>query len=85
MAAISKQKLEQIICERDKDDVAKLEAQINKSLEVGYDGGRFSYSTQFLAPYSLRVREEVLRRFKEAGWKVDTVYDQRDGDYLTFS
>ena len=30
-------------------------------------------------------REELIRRYQVAGWDVETVYDQRDGDFWRFS
>ena len=68
--------------ESDREEIAELERKIDESLRNRFEGGsvaiNFRYSTR-------RVREEIERMYGAAGWNVEYVSDQRDGDFFQFS
>lgn len=35
--------------------------------------------------FPLRIRDRVMRKYREAGWTVDEHHDARDGDYVELS
>jgi hypothetical protein len=61
-----------------------LEDLIDQHLRAKYEAkGKIYYH---LPPQvSLRVRQEVMRRYEAAGWRVTYECDQRDGDNLGFT
>jgi hypothetical protein len=75
----------------DMERVGTLEKQIDGQLRTRYSGGRFCMSittshqrdqtdTEF---NGARVREELRKRYLEAGWKkVEFHDDQRDGESI---
>lgn len=62
--------------------VAELEKKIDEMLVARFDGR--SSCTMDTKGYDAFVITEVIKRFSSAGWIVNYVGDQCDGDYLEF-
>jgi hypothetical protein len=64
-----------------KADVAARVERINRSLR-GYHGRKMSFAAQLIG-YG-KVGGLVLEQFRCAGWNIEFVADQRDGDFYWF-
>lgn len=61
----------------EKSDVRRLELKIDKALKTGVRCLDLSFPSE-------KVKEEIIRLYKEKGWPVEYECDQRDGNYLDF-
>lgn len=83
--AVSPREILETLTEKDNEDIARIEKRLDKALREGFDGTRaFTYSAD-LFDCSKRATDELLKRYRAAGWIVSRQYDQRDGDYYEFS
>lgn len=62
-------------------EVERLEKMIDQKLAEDYAGRRISISLSGF-PHE-RVRQELTRRYKEAGWRIKFDDDQRDGAFVS--
>ena len=60
------------------DEVNNLERVIDKRLTEPSDR-MLTFST---VGWSAAVKDEIGRRYRESGWTVEFVSDQRDGDFM---
>jgi hypothetical protein len=63
----------------EKANVKNLEIRIDKALQEQ----RLTFAINHFP--SSKVREQIIRLYRGAGWNVEYISDQRDGDYLQFS
>ena len=61
-----------------KAQLAKLEQEIDKALVEG------KTTIGLFAALNVRVKDEIVSKYQNAGWEVKYVADQRDGQYLFF-
>lgn len=66
----------------DMGKLAELEKQIDASLRA-YDGYR-PVTIAVSRGMTPKMRNEIERRYRSAGWSVEFRFDQRDGDYWEF-
>lgn len=89
---IKPEDLRKKVHEHDKDVIARLEAHIDELLEAQYsDKSKIvKFTLDFLEKDLLeaflheRVRNELFRRYRQAGWNVKYEYDDRRGRYIEF-
>lgn len=74
------------ITEDEAEILENLEKRIDQELLKNFDGTRNVIYAMDGDPRKLRrnVLEGLLSRYRQAGWKVKIVYDQRDGDFINF-
>ena len=82
--AVSPKEVLTKLCEKDNEAVKRAEKDIDKALREDFDGTRMIYSADLLGNMSKRARDEIIQKYRTAGWQVTYSSDQRDGDYLTF-
>lgn len=63
------------------DGSAELEARIDSAID---EAARRSWWPAKVAirGESLGVVTDVMRKYRLEGWKIDRIYDQRDGDFI---
>lgn len=64
--------------------LAEAERDIDAALRDAY-GNKAEIWIAIQRPWTPRICEELIRRYQDAGWKVRSVFDQRDGNALVFS
>lgn len=81
--AVSKNDVVNNLNEADKHEVAALEGKIDDWLRSQSRNPPYYYNV----PYSLseKVRAEIERRYRAAGWDVQYTSDQRDGNFWRFA
>jgi len=74
------------ITPEEKDAVDRIEAEIDRRLLDHYQASlqKECWIESSKLGKTPRMREEVVRRFKQAGWIVEFISDQRDGDAYKF-
>jgi len=70
--------------EDEKTTMGQLEREIDKTLRKDFQRGN-SLNCTIPSSTPIRVREEITRRYEEAGWNVQYHSHQLDGDYIEFS
>jgi hypothetical protein len=59
----------------------KLSKKEEKSIDAHLRSGGRTYSVSGM---KYEIIQEIIEKYKNAGWKVKSVLDQRDGDFLQF-
>ncbi len=81
---IKKEDLANFVTADQKEDVRRLEEQIDKDIEERY--GPSQIITVDLKTYpSGRVRREIIKKYEGAGWSIKFESSQRDGNVVTLS
>lgn len=74
------------ITEEEAEILEALERRIDQELLRYFDGTRNVIYPMDGEPRQVRrnVLEGLLGRYRQAGWKVKIVHDQREGDFINF-
>jgi len=72
------------LTEEEKRQVKTLETAIDEILIQGMKDEKRYMSYSYPKEITPRVINYVQEMYKKAGWKIRSVADQRDGDYLEF-
>jgi hypothetical protein len=65
-------------------ELDKIINRVNEALKL-YDGSRCIYVSPGKLGETQPVRDKVIQMFRQCGWKVDFVPDQREGDAYSFT
>lgn len=60
---------------------SKLTKSIENKIDSTLKEGSRTYYTE---AFDSDTIEEIIEKYRNAGWKVKMIYDQRDGNYLEF-
>lgn len=76
-----------LVTNEEKEVIKRLEKRIDDYLTKDFRGSgslAFGINEDFR---TLRIptREKLLSKYRQAGWNVKEISDQRDGDYIEFS
>jgi len=70
------------VTDQEREELAQHEKAIDQALRMKFrPGSAVTYGVEM----SARVRDEVIRRYRETGWTVEAISDQRDGNFLSFT
>ena len=58
----------------------KIIKNINNQIQIAISQGRYSINI-----YDQNFNDAIINKLREAGYKVETMFDQRDGDTITIS
>ena len=58
------------------------EKRIDEYIKKNYAGPMLGCTYTYKTPIREEVLEELVRRYKKAGWRVEVDYDQRDDEYF---
>jgi hypothetical protein len=81
--AVKKAELVGIFNESQRREITLLENAIDEKLKKDYAGGVVN-----VAPGNYpheKVKQEIIRRYTEAGWKIKFESDQREGPWFSLS
>lgn len=70
------------IREEEKNDIKTLEKRIDESILLQSKFGKTSYEFSVDIFPNVKVRKEIIRIYREAGWKVNLIDDFKEGDYV---
>lgn len=81
---VKPRELEQRIKAKEGPAMQQFEATVDEELTRRFAGRGQGVSVG--VPRGIRrfVLDQVLDKYRQAGWNVQIVYDQRDGDYIEF-
>ncbi|MFA6383361.1 MAG: hypothetical protein WCX17_02970 [Parcubacteria group bacterium] len=79
--ALKKEGLAEKLQREHEAEVKKIEKLIDDKLARDYTGRPISVTLETY-PHE-KVRQELTRRYKEAGWTIEFKDDQRDGPFIT--
>ncbi|GAF88156.1 unnamed protein product [marine sediment metagenome] len=68
------------------DELVEID-QLEPALDLAlgkFDGTKMTIGARMLGN-SKRVKDVMLEKYREAGWKIQYQFDQRDGDFYYFS
>jgi hypothetical protein len=65
--------------------IAAAEKVIDRALSEDYTPGRDVNIAGSLLNLDYHQRENLMTKYRRAGWSVRHISDQRDGDYFSFS
>lgn len=83
MAAVKKSDLEAWLSATQKKEADEFEMRVNSELNDNWAPGEEVLVT--VPRMNKRSLEEVITRFRVAGWDVRTEHDQREGDSIVLS
>ena len=82
--ALNKAQLQANLTQQQAKQVDEYERKIDAELTARYDGGPMSISLAY--PSNMRVWDELCRRYEQAGWKLRSESDIKEGkSYLSIS
>ena len=81
--AIKKSELVSLFTKQQKCEIAAFESRTDEMLRSKYAGKQVNFEIPRW-PCD-KVRREIERRYKEAGWKIKFGSDQRDGNWVELS
>ncbi len=84
--AVNANELESRVKAKNADLLRQLEATVDAELETAYRGSGasvtlYNHDLEQLSPF---LREALFDRYRQVGWDVNYVSNQRDGNYAEF-
>ena len=79
--------LANLVTKEEKEVIKRLEKRIDDYLTKEFRGtGSLAFGiNEDFRNLRIPTREKLLDKYKQAGWNVKEISDQRDGDYIEFS
>ena len=84
---VKPKELVNLITEEEKPIIKRLEETIDKILTKDFSGTGSLYFgiTDDFKNLRIPTREKLLDKYRQSGWNVEEISDQRDGNYIEFS
>lgn len=64
---------------------AEIEESLDKAIKNCAEDGRRTVTRQIESDWDYTSIQNVLARYREAGWKADVIADHRDGNFISMT